>query len=96
MLCEVRVEASIFAMLHLMNQTEFDQNPETSIDSAQADVWQTDLYRIIDFLRAWVVLLPSHFFEDNLALTGKSIAFLFETFTQLFHIYVLETGRVLY
>ena len=81
MLCEVRIKASIFAVLHLVNQTEFDQNAEASIDSAQADIWQTNLHRIIDLFRAWVVSLPSHLFEDNPALTGKSIAFLPEPFT---------------
>ena len=76
MFCEVRVEASVFAVLHLANQPKVDQNAEAPIDSAQADLWQTDLHPIIDLFRAWVVSLPSHLFEDNPALTGKSIAFL--------------------
>lgn len=80
MLCEVRVEASVCTMLDLANQSEFNQNTETPIDSAQADVWQTDPYRIVNLFRAWVVLLLD-FFEDNPTLTGKSIAFLPETFT---------------
>jgi hypothetical protein len=80
MLCEVRVEASVFAVLHLANQTKVDQNAEAPIDSAQANLWQMNLHRIIDLFRAWVVLLPSHFFEDNPALTRKSIAFLPQPF----------------
>ena len=79
MLCEVRVEASVLAVLHLADQSQLDQNAEAPIDGAQADIWQTDLHRIINLFRAWVVLLPSHLFENNPALTGKSIAFLPES-----------------